>query len=187
MQAYVVSVSGIAHYCGEIEVHLRGHHRVDTSSVHRRKLAKEPCSFRVSCCQETSGSAHEIADLFVFVNQRIRTRVTHLSRDHYGSVQLEFRLLEHGHSIERFEDQRTEDGGACTIEGRIVVERNSQKGILVGKGGQRIKALGEAARKEMEALLGCTCHLRLTVHVDKDWRKSQRAVQRMGYGPLDEQ
>jgi len=87
--------------------------------------------------------------------------------------------------IEQFEDQRTEEGGACRLAGRIYVERNSQKGIVVGKGGRQIKAIGEAARHEMEAVLGCTCHLNLTVHVDKDWRRSERAVQRLGYGPLD--
>jgi GTP-binding protein Era len=87
--------------------------------------------------------------------------------------------------IEQFEDRRTEEGGACHLQGRIYVERNSQKGIVVGKGGHQIKAIGETARHEMEAVLGCTCHLKLTVHVDKDWRRSERAVQRLGYGPLD--
>ena len=85
--------------------------------------------------------------------------------------------------IEQFEDQRTGDGGSCRLEGRIFVERDSQKGILVGRGGRQIKAIGEAARQQIAALLGCTCHLRLTVHVDKDWRKSDRAVHRLGYGP----
>jgi GTP-binding protein Era len=88
--------------------------------------------------------------------------------------------------IEEFEDQRSDDGGRCRLTGRIYVERDSQKGILVGKGGQRIRSIGEAARREIEDLLGCSCHLGLSVVVDKDWRKSDRAVQRLGYGLTEE-
>ena len=89
--------------------------------------------------------------------------------------------------IESFEDQRREDGGGlCRIEGRIYVERESQKGIVVGKGGQRIKEVSHKARLEMEQVLGCKVYLRLTVHVDRDWTENEQAVHRYGYGPESE-
>jgi GTPase len=84
--------------------------------------------------------------------------------------------------IETFEDERDQKGGICRLEGKIYVERDSQKGILVGAKGQMIKAISEAARREIEALLGSRVFLRLTVHVDRDWRKHERSVSRLGYG-----
>ena len=84
--------------------------------------------------------------------------------------------------IELFEDERDKEGGMCRLEGRIFVERDSQKGIIVGKQGQMIRAISEAARHEIEALLGARVYLRLTVAVAKDWRKHDQAVVRLGYG-----
>ena len=90
--------------------------------------------------------------------------------------------------IETFEDERREtaEGGSeglCRLTGRIYVERESQKGIVVGKGGHMIKAVSQAARHEMEPLLGCKVFLRLEVHVEPDWTSDERAVRRFGYGP----
>ena len=59
--------------------------------------------------------------------------------------------------------------GSVRIEQTIYVEKASQKAILLGKGGSRIKALGEAARKEMEAIFGWRVHLFLFVKVAKKW------------------
>ena len=87
-------------------------------------------------------------------------------------------------AVETFEDERREDGaGLVRIEGRIYIERESQKGIVVGKGGTRIKDVSQASRLAMEELLGCKVFLRLTVHVDPDWTNQEREVQRFGYGP----
>lgn len=81
--------------------------------------------------------------------------------------------------IESFEDGRDAEGrGLCRLEGRIYVERDSQKAIVVGKGGSMIKTISEAARKQIEELLGCKVYLRMTVHVDKDWTQSELAVRR---------
>jgi GTP-binding protein Era len=84
--------------------------------------------------------------------------------------------------IEEFDDQRDESGGRCHLTGRIYVERDSQRRIVIGKGGRQIKAISIAARREIEKLLACDVCLRLTVHVDKNWRQSERAVARLGYG-----
>lgn len=67
------------------------------------------------------------------------------------------------------------------IQGTIHVERESQKKILIGKGGQKLKGIGEAARKEVEALLGKRVFLELWVGVEKDWTRNSRALNRLGY------
>ena len=67
------------------------------------------------------------------------------------------------------------------IQGTIHVERDSQKKILIGKGGQKLKKIGEAARKEVEALLGTRIFLELWVNVEKHWTRDPRALNRLGY------
>ena len=59
--------------------------------------------------------------------------------------------------------------GSIRVEQSVIVERETQKPIVLGKGGSAIKAIGEAARKEMEAVLGCKVHLFLNVKVDPKW------------------
>jgi GTP-binding protein Era len=85
-------------------------------------------------------------------------------------------------TIEEFVDERDDRGGLCHIEGRILVERESQKGIVVGRGGRQIKAISQAARTAIEEMLGCRVYLRLTVHVAAGWRDDERALLRLGYG-----
>lgn len=67
------------------------------------------------------------------------------------------------------------------IEATIFVSRESQKAILLGKGGSAIKKLGSEARKEIEAFLGKHIFLGLTVKVEKDWRENERLLKRFGY------
>ena len=86
--------------------------------------------------------------------------------------------------LESFEDGREDPHKPmCWLEGRIYLERDSQKGIVVGKGGQQIKAISQAARSRIEALLGCKVFLKLTVHVDKRWTTSEQALRRYGLMP----
>lgn len=67
------------------------------------------------------------------------------------------------------------------IFARIVVERPSQKGIVIGKGGEMLKRIGQHARTEMEELLGCKVYLELFVSVEKDWTKSRKGLRRVGF------
>jgi GTP-binding protein Era len=67
------------------------------------------------------------------------------------------------------------------IEALIHVERASQRAILVGKHGATIKMIGTAARQAIGRLLGCTVHLKLTVHVERDWTHSPQGRRRLGY------
>ena len=68
------------------------------------------------------------------------------------------------------------------IRATVYVERDSQKGILIGKGGALLKKIGEAARKEIEPLAGNPVFLELWVKVAKNWRKDPVMLKRFGYG-----
>ncbi len=64
----------------------------------------------------------------------------------------------------------------------IYVERNSQKGIIIGKGGSKIKQVGSEARMDLERLFDCKVHLDLNVKVKKDWRRDASQIRKFGYG-----
>ena len=72
------------------------------------------------------------------------------------------------------------DNGTIFIRATIYVERDSQKGILIGKGGSMLNRVGSAARPEIEMLLGAKVFLDLWVKVKKDWRNSAGALQSFG-------
>ena len=67
------------------------------------------------------------------------------------------------------------------IAAEIFVERDSQKGIIIGKKGESIKNLGIAARQELESFFGKQIHLETFVKVEKDWRKDDSKLKRFGY------
>ena len=67
------------------------------------------------------------------------------------------------------------------IEATIYVERDSQKGIVIGKGGKKLKVIGQRARKDIEHLLGSKVYLDLWVKVQKDWRNKSNFIKQMGY------
>jgi GTP-binding protein Era len=77
--------------------------------------------------------------------------------------------------------QERPEQGDVVVEATIVVERESQKGIVVGRGGQMIRDLGAAARAEVTRLLGRPAHLRLQVKVASDWTSSAASLARLGY------
>ncbi len=65
------------------------------------------------------------------------------------------------------------DNGTLYIEATIYVERDSQKGIIIGKKGAMLKKIGAAARREIESIFGCKVWLELQVRAKKDWRNNQ--------------
>lgn len=83
-------------------------------------------------------------------------------------------------TIEAWRD-RSRDG-LIEIRACIHVERDSQKGIVIGKGGSMVKAIGIEARKDLEGLLGCQVHLSLFVKVDPQWTRSVNSMRKLGYG-----
>ena len=68
-----------------------------------------------------------------------------------------------------------------TIHAAIVLEKQSQKGIVIGKGGKKLKSIGIAARKDIEALIGEKVLLKLWVKVKKNWSQDQRFLKELGY------
>ncbi len=81
--------------------------------------------------------------------------------------------------VERFQENPSRN--MVGIDAVIHVERESQKRIIVGKGGKMIKQIGQAARKEVERLLGIKVHLELFVRVQKNWTQSNRMMKEFGY------
>jgi GTP-binding protein Era len=73
-----------------------------------------------------------------------------------------------------------EDGSEVRIDQTIYVQRDSQKAIVLGKGGQQIKAVGEAARRELESMLGQRVHLFLFVKVRRKWLEDPERYQELG-------
>lgn len=73
------------------------------------------------------------------------------------------------------------DGERLTINAIIWVERDSQKGIVVGKGGKVLKTVGQSARLELADQLGCRVHLELWVKVKDNWSDSEKELMRLGY------
>ncbi|WP_210129210.1 GTPase Era [Staphylococcus sp. GDY8P38P] len=74
-----------------------------------------------------------------------------------------------------------EDEERVRIEATIFVERDSQKGIVIGKGGKKLKEVGKRARQDIEGLLGSKVYLELWVKVQKDWRNKVNFIRQMGY------
>jgi GTPase len=83
--------------------------------------------------------------------------------------------------IEEFDESgRRETGGLVRIAALIVVERSSQKAIVIGKGGAMLKEIGTRARENLERLLGCKVFLSLTVKVEERWTERASALKRLG-------
>lgn len=82
---------------------------------------------------------------------------------------------------------KEEENGKHTIHATIYVERDSQKGIIIGKKGAMIKRIGIEAREDIEKLVGANVYLDLHVKVLKNWRKDNKLMKRLGYQvPRDE-
>jgi GTP-binding protein Era len=84
-------------------------------------------------------------------------------------------------SVNEFKERKKGEEDIIYIQATIFVARESQKAIILGKGGAAIKKLGTDARKETEAFLGTKVFLELTVKVEKNWRENERALRRFGY------
>ncbi len=86
-------------------------------------------------------------------------------------------------AIERMRE-RTK-GNIIDIDATIICERNSHKGIIIGKQGSMLKKIGTEARKDIESLLACKTNLKLWVKVKKDWRNSDMLIKNFGYNKND--
>ena len=87
----------------------------------------------------------------------------------------------HGMAV-RIDEFKERDNGMAYIAATIFVERESQKGIVIGEGGKMLKSIGSAARKEIEEMGGRKVFLELRVKVSKDWRNDPNMLRQFGYG-----
>lgn len=106
-----------------------------------------------------------------FVAELVREKIFHLA---HQEVPYAVAVI-----VEKFTE--IPERNRIEIDAVINVERDSQKAILIGKGGQMLKEIGKQARKEIEAFLGCHIYLGLFVRVQKNWRKDPHALQEFGY------
>ncbi|HHY37239.1 MAG TPA: GTPase Era [Firmicutes bacterium] len=109
------------------------------------------------------------------VAELIREKVLHLTRDE----------VPHSIAVEVEEMQEREEKNLILIRANIYVERESQKGILIGRGGRMLKEIGQLSRADIEGLLGCQVYLELWVKVRKDWRDSAEALRNFSYDKQD--
>ena len=86
----------------------------------------------------------------------------------------------HGTGVE-IEKMQQRSNGTTYILANILCERDSHKGIIIGKNGSMLKKIGAEARLELEELLQCPIYLELFVKVQKDWRNSQSVLKQLGY------
>jgi len=101
----------------------------------------------------------------------IREKVFRLTRDE----------IPYATAVEVDSFKEREDGGLVSIAATITVERDSQKGIIIGKKGAMLKKIGSAARVEIEHLLNTKVFLELFVRVRKDWSEDARMLKELGY------
>ena len=118
-------------------------------------------------------SEDELTDqsLRVLVSEIVREKVLHATGDEIPYVTAVV--------TERYEEVRED---FTRINCVIVVERGSQKKIIIGKGASRLKDIGIRARKDIEALLGHRVHLELFVKVEEDWRNKEQLLDEYGLG-----
>ncbi|MBX6395243.1 MAG: GTPase Era [Alicyclobacillaceae bacterium] len=104
------------------------------------------------------------------IAELIREKVLHLTRE------------EVPHSVAvAVEEMENRENGVLYVRAVIFTEKDSQKAILIGKGGQMLKQVGQRARTEMEALFGTRIYLDLWVKVKKDWRNREGLLRNLGY------
>lgn len=89
------------------------------------------------------------------------------------------------HGIAVVVERMREEKGICHIDATISCEKESHKGIIIGKEGQMLKKIGTSARHEIESMMEMKVALKLWVKVKKDWRDDDRLLKHFGYNPKD--
>ncbi len=110
-------------------------------------------------------------------DQPMEERLAELVREKALSVTRE----EVPHSIAVVTEEIEREGNLTRVHATLVVERDSQKAIVIGRGGAVLKQIGTSAREEMEALLGTKVFLDLRVKVLKEWQRDPKALHRLGF------
>jgi GTP-binding protein Era len=112
-----------------------------------------------------------------FTDQPLEIRLAEIVREKALAVTRQ----EVPHSIAVMVQEVEEGEGLTRVHASLIVERDSQKGIVIGKGGETLKTIGTRAREEMELVLGRKVFLDLRVKVLKEWQRDPKALQRLGF------
>ena len=107
----------------------------------------------------------------LIIAELVREKVLHLTEDE----------VPHSIAVD-VDEMKKRKNGDTYIRATIYVERDSQKGILIGKNGEMLKNIGKLARPEIEMLIGTKVYLDLWIKVKKNWRNSPGAIQNFGLG-----
>jgi GTP-binding protein Era len=113
----------------------------------------------------------------VTTDQSVEHRIGELVREQ--ALRLTREEVPHAVAVE-VDEVRSQRGARTVVEARLICETESQKGILVGRGGAMVKAIGTAARPAVEALLGTDVYLELRVRVRPHWRRDSAELDRLG-------
>lgn len=113
---------------------------------------------------------YELADEFM-VKEIIREKCIFLFKQE----------IPYGIAIDLYNFKYNQEANLLLIEANIIVEKASQKPILIGKNGNKIKAIGIAARKELLEIYDCKVVLKLFVKVKEDWRNNDYNIKKLGY------
>lgn len=135
----------------------------------------------VSCIMKYLPYGPAFYDEDTVTDQPMRQIVAELIRE--KALRLLEEEIPHGIAVSIEKMQYRKD--LCDIEATIVCERDSHKGIIIGKGGSMLKRIGSAARPDIEDLLEQHVNLQLWVKVKKDWRDSDFLMKNFGYNPRD--
>ena len=140
---------------------------------------------------KTGRGVHVLLDLLL---DRLPEGPAYYPADAVTDQPLEVRLAEIGrekalavtrqevpHSIAVVVEELEESDRMTTVHASLIVERESQKGIVIGKGGKTLKTIGSRAREEMELVLGRKVFLDLRVKVLREWQRDPKALQRLGF------
>ena len=98
---------------------------------------------------------------------------------------LRFTDKEIPHGVAVVTESMKERGDLLDIDATIYCERDTHKGILIGKGGAMLKKIGSNAREDMERFFGCRVNLRLWVKVKEDWRQRPGVLTALGFDERD--
>lgn len=111
-------------------------------------------------------------------DQTIETRIAEIIRE--KALGLTREEVPHSIAVRLEELERDDEKGLVRISCSVLVERDSQKGIVIGKGGAMLQQIGSAARRDLETLLGSKVFLDLRVKVLKEWQRDPGALDRLG-------
>ena len=109
----------------------------------------------------------------LIIAELVREKVLHLTEDE----------VPHSIAVD-VDEMKKRKNGDTYIRATIYVERDSQKGILIGKNGEMLKNIGKLAHPEIEMLIGTKVYLDLWIKVKKNWRNSPGAIQNFGFGEI---